>query len=261
MHYSHATTGQSPQTTFEFQGIRLLRKLGIIGGMSWVATRTYYERINKIVQSRLTKLASAPLVIDSLDMTDLYGLESDADWDRAASILAESARRLEQAGAGAILIGANSMHRVYDKVAAAVQVPVIHIAESVGEAMAARNVKTAALIGTRDVMTESFYRQRLVSHGVDLTAPDMDTVEMVDGVINKELMLGRVTRDAERALKTIITRKEQDGADAIVLACTELELVVDVDANVLPIFDSTRIHCEAAADWMMGDSFAIADEA
>ncbi len=259
MHYSQTTTGHSPSDLSGLQGIRVLRTLGIIGGMSWVATRTYYERINKIVQSRLTKLASAPLVIDSLDMTELYGLESNGDWDRAAGILTDSARRLERAGAGAILIGANSMHRVYDQVAAAVQVPVIHIAESVGRAMAARKIDSAALIGTRDVMTGSFYRQRLVSHGVDLTAPDMDTVAMVDGIINKELLLGRVTRDAERALKTIITRKEQDGADAIVLACTELELVVDVDANVLPIFDSTRIHCEAAADWMLDDTLSGAD--
>ena len=101
-------------------------------------------------------------------------------------------------------------------------------------------------------MTESFYRQRLVGHGVDLLPPDPGDVELVDGIIYKELMLGRVTRDAERALKTIITMKEKDGAEAIVLACTELELVVDTDANVLPVYDSTDIHCRAAADWILG---------
>ena len=106
--------------------------------------------------------------------------------------------------------------------------------------------------GTRLIMTESFYRKRLVAHGVDLLPPDMDVVETLDGIIYQELMLGKVTRSAERALRTIITRKEQDGAKAIVLACTELELVVDVDANVLPIFDSTQIHCEAGVEWIFG---------
>mgnify|MGYP000330126514 CR=1 FL=1 len=142
---------------------------------------------------------------------------------------------------------------VDDLVAArgAVSIPVLHIADCVGKAMEEDDCKNAALLGTRFVMTESFYRQRLVSHGVDLLAPDQGDVELVDGIIYKELMLGRVTRDAERALKTIITMKEKEGAEAIVLACTELELVVDTDANVLPVYNSTDIHCRAAADWIL----------
>ncbi|WP_115366857.1 aspartate/glutamate racemase family protein [Alteripontixanthobacter maritimus] len=224
----------------------------MIGGMSWIATRTYYENINRLVQQRGPQTASAPLLIESLSFEDLYNLSDADDWDRAASTISASAKRLEQAGAGAIIICANSMHRVYDAVQEQVSVPVINIADCVGEAMEEKGVKSAALIGTRTVMTESFYRRRLVAHGVDLLPPDMDVVEMVDSIIYKELVLGRVTRDAERALRTIITRKEQDGADAIVLACTELEMVVDVKANVLPIFDSTRIHCEKATDWLLG---------
>ena len=110
----------------------------------------------------------------------------------------------------------------------------------------------AALLGTRNVMTESFYRKRLVAHGIDLLAPNLAYVEQLDKIIYDELMVGKVTREAERTLKTIITNTEQEGADSVVLACTELDLVVDVDANVLPIFDSTRIHCEAAADWILG---------
>lgn len=229
-----------------------MRKLGMIGGMSWIATRTYYENINRLVQKRGSQMASAALLLESLSFEELYNLEGADDWSRATQTLTDSARRLEGAGAGAIVICANAMHRAYDDVQAAVSVPVINIADCVGEAMEAQGVKNAALIGTRNVMTESFYRRRLVAHGVDLLAPDMDVVEMVDSIINKELVLGKVTRDAERALRTIITRKEQDGADAIVLACTELEMVVDVRANVLPIFDSTRIHCEKATDWLLG---------
>ena len=230
-----------------------MRKLGLIGGMSWVSTRIYYGWINRLVQRRAEPMASAPLIIDSLDFRRLHGLHEAEDWARAAQVLGESARQLEGAGATAIVIGANSMHKVYDEVAEQVSIPIIHIAECVGRRMKADGVGSAALIGTRNVMTENFYRQRLVAHGVDLLPPDMDNVEQLDRIIYQELMLGKATRDAERALKTILTRKEQDGAEAVVLACTELEMIVDVDANVLPIFDSARIHCEAAVDWIMGE--------
>ena len=220
--------------------------------MSWVSTRTYYDEINRLVQQGTDGRSSAPLLIESLDFAQIYALKDDADWERGAKILTASARRLEKAGAGALIIGANSMHRVYDQVAEAVQVPIFHIAECVGERMGADKVDKAALFGTSNVMTESFYRRRLVAHGVDLLPPDLENVETLDRIIYDELIVGKVTRDAERALKTMITVKEQDGADAIVLACTELELVVDVDANVLPIYDSTRIHAEKAAEWILG---------
>lgn len=230
-----------------------MRKLGLIGGMSWASTRIYYSWINRLVQRRAEPMASAPLIIDSLDFRRLYGLHEPEDWARAAQTLGDSARQLEGAGATAIVIAANSMHKVYDEVAEQVGIPIIHIAECVGKRMKADGVVSAALFGTRNVMTENFYRQRLVAHGIDLLPPDMANVEALDRIIYEELMLGKTTRDAERALKTMITRKEQDGAQAIVLACTELEMIVDVDANVLPIFDSARIHCEAAVDWIMGE--------
>jgi aspartate racemase len=114
-------------------------------------------------------------------------------------------------------------------------------------------IKRAALLGTRNVMTESFYRQRLVSHGVDLLPPSMEYVEALDKIIYEELVIGRASRNAQRLLKTIITNKEKDGAEGIVLGCTELEMVVDVDANVLPIFDSTRIHADRCAAWILGE--------
>lgn len=228
-----------------------MRKLGIIGGMSWVSTATYYDRINRIVHKRAAPMASAPLLIESLDFCQLYALREERDWQRAASVLIDSARRLEGAGAEGLIIGANSMHRLYDDVAASVNIPILHIAEYVGLAMKRAGKTNAALLGTRNVMTESFYRKRLVAHGIDLLPPNMAYVEALDRIIYDELMVGKVTREAERTMKTIITNKAQEGAGAIVLACTELEMVVDVDANVLPVFDSTRIHCEAAADWIL----------
>jgi len=228
-----------------------LRKIGLIGGMSWISTRTYYDHINRLVQAKMPAPTSAPLLIESLDFSLLYRVQDDSGWQEASQILCDSARRLADAGATAIVIGANSMHKVYDDVAAAVDVPILHIAECVGERMQQDRVSTAALFGTRNVMTESFYRKRLVAHGVDLLPPDMDNVEQLDRIIYGELMQGKVTRNAQRTLKTMIAVKEKSGAKAIVLACTELDLLVDVDANVLPIYDCTRIHAKKAAEWIL----------
>ncbi len=229
-----------------------MRKLGLIGGMSWFSTRTYYEHINRIVHARVDHHASAPLLIESLDFSTLLRLSTPEDWSRAAEILKKSARRLEKAGATALVIGANSMHKIYDEVAASVTVPIIHIAECVGERMAAKGVRKAALLGTRNVMLESFYRQKLIARDIELLPPNMGFVDTLDRIIYDELIEGKATRQSERELKTIITNLEQDGAEAVVLGCTELEMVVDVDANVLPIYDCTRIHAEAAVEWILG---------
>ncbi len=229
-----------------------MRKIGLIGGMSWVSTRTYYEDINQLVQARTSMDVSAPLLIESLNFAELVRLSTPEQWAHAAQILSESARRLEQAGATAILIGANSMHKVYDKVAQAVSVPVIHIAEVVGAKMMADGITSATLLGTRNVVMESFYRKRLVAHGVNLLPPVKEEVDEVDRIIYEELMQGKATRAAERTLKTMLTTMGNQGAQAAVLGCTELDMVVDVDANVLPIYDGTRIHAEAAVDWILG---------
>lgn len=229
-----------------------MRKIGLIGGMSWLSTRTYYDHINKLVQARAGVDHSAPMLIESLDYSNLSRLSTPEEWKRAAGVLSDSAKRLEKGGATAILIGANAMHKVYDQVAASVKVPVIHIAECVAARMEANGVKKAALIGTRNVMLESFYRQKLIEREIELLPPEMQFVVTLDRIIYDELLLGKASRQAERELKTILTNLEQDGAEAVVLGCTELEMVVDVDANVLPIYDCTRIHAEAAVDWILG---------
>ena len=230
-----------------------MRKIGLIGGMSWVSTETYYRRINSRVQMAQGHHFSAPMVVESLDFNGLIRTSDKSAWTEAADILCSAAKRLETAGATAILIGANSMHKVYDQVADAVSVPVIHIADAIGTKMKADGVKNAALIGTRNVMTEPWYRQRLIEHGVSLLPPDMDRVEEIDRIIYEELMRGIVKRDAERTLKTFITNIDKAGVKAIVLGCTELDLIVDTNANILPIYDSTKIHADAAVDWILGD--------
>ena len=174
------------------------------------------------------------------------------DWAHVAEVLIASARRLEQAGATAILICANSMHKVFDTVAAAVSIPLLHIADAVGAKMKADAVVSAALLGTANVMAENWYRQRLVKHGVSLLPAEMDDVKDLDRIIYDELMHGVVKRDSERTLKTLITEIDQEGIKAVVLGCTELSMVIDTKANVLPIYDSAEIHADAGVDWILG---------
>jgi aspartate racemase len=231
-----------------------LRKIGLIGGLSWYSTKTYYDHIQRGVQARLGKQASAPMVVDSLDSSSLMRLSSAEDWSRAAATLSDSARRLEAAGATAILIGAGSMHKMYDDVARAVSVPILHIAECVAQRMVDKGARKGALLGTRNVMLESFYRQKLIARDIELLPPNMSRVETLDRIIYDELMLGKATRQSERELKSMITMMEQEGAEGIVLGSTELEMIVDVDANVLPIFDCTAIHAERAVEWILADA-------
>ncbi|MGB3167835.1 MAG: amino acid racemase [Alteraurantiacibacter sp.] len=228
-----------------------MRKLGLIGGMSWVSTRRYYERINTVVQRMRGAPASAPMLIESLDFSKVYRLQSTEDWERGTEVIVDAAKRLVDAGAGMIVIGANSMHKAYREVQAAVDVDVLHIAETVGRRLQADGIERAALIGTGNVMTESFYRRRLVAHDVDLLPPEMGHVEELERIIYEELMVGNAKKDSERALRTMFTGYQRGGAQAVVLACTELEMIVDVDANVLPIYDCMRIHADAAAQWIL----------
>jgi aspartate racemase len=230
-----------------------MRKLGLIGGISWISTEIYYRTLNLGYGKAKGGMHSAPLLIESLDFAGVGRTCEPTDWTCTAATLCESAKRLQDAGAGALLICANSMHKVYDEVAAAVAIPIIHIADEVGKAMAADEVETAALIGTRNVMSEPWYRQRLVKHGVSLLPADMREVDTIDRIIYNEVMLGMATRDSERVMKSILTDMDKDGADAVVLGCTELSLIVNTRANVLPIYDSTDLHAKAGLAWLLNE--------
>lgn len=228
-----------------------MRKIGLIGGMSWTSTVRYYQIINEAVGRRKGGLHCAPLLIESLDFAEVAKAQTDEEWARTADVLISAAHRLETAGATALIICANSMHRVYDEVAEAVSVPILHIADAVGEKMKADGVRSAALIGTRNVMMERFYRQRLVSHGISLMPPDMQWAQEIDRIIYDELAVGKATRASERTMKTIFTNIYQANVPAVVLACTELEMIVDVRANVLPIYDGTSLHAQAAVEHIL----------
>jgi aspartate racemase len=230
-----------------------MQKIGLIGGMSWTSTVRYYQIINEAVGKRLGGLHGAHMLIESLDFAEVAKAQSDEEWTRTAQVLTGAAQRLETAGATALVICANSMHRVYDDVADAVSVPILHIADAVGKKMKADGIKEAALIGTRNVMTERFYRQRLVSHGISLMPPDLEWANEIDRIIYEELAQGKSTRTSERTMKTILTNISQAQVQAVVLACTELEMIVDVRANVLPIYDGTSLHAMAAVRHMLGE--------
>ena len=230
-----------------------MRKLGLIGGMSWIATHRYYHTISGIVRRRVDERAAPLMAVESLDFSGVARLQSDEEWATAAQMVGDAAQRLADGGAQMLVIGANALHKIHPQVADRVDVPFLHIAKCVGEKLAQDGVERAALLGTRSVMTESYYRRQLVSHGIDLLPPDMEHVDQLERIIHEDLMRGRTTRDAERALRTMMTDCGRDGAQAVVLACAELELIVDVDATVMPVYDAMDLHARAAAEWMVGE--------
>lgn len=230
-----------------------MRKLGLVGGMSWISTHRYYERIAAIVRRRVGPHAIPPMVIESVDFSDCYRLQTDEEWEIATDRVGAAAERLAGAGAEMIVVGANAIHKAYREIAGRVPVDVLHIAETVGRRMAADGIERAALLGSRGIMTESFYRRHLVAHGIDLLPPEMDQVDALERIIFDELMAGKPRKDSERALKTMLTDAGRDGAQAVVLASAELEQVVDIDATVVPIYDAMEVHAQAAADWMIGE--------
>ena len=233
-----------------------MRKLGIIGGTSWSSTALYYDHLNRGIAQRLGGLHSARLVIESLDLAPFAEMELAGDWDGVAQVTLEAARRLETAGADGVIITSNTGHKVYDAVAPQVGVPMLHIADATGDQLIADGRKRVALLGTRFTMLEPHVRSRLESRGITLVPIEQPWIEEVDRIIFEELAAGRVVRNSQRKLKTLITELGKQGVQAVVLGCTELVLAVDVKANVLPVYDTTAIHAAAAVQWMLSDKEA-----
>jgi aspartate racemase len=227
-----------------------VRKLGMIGGTSWLSTALYYEQINKGVAKKLGGLASAPLVIESLNLGQVAPLQLAGEWGQVAEILTAAGRRLEGAGAEGLIICSNTGHKVAGDVADAVSIPLFHMGDVVGERLAADGVRKAGFIGTRFTMSEAFMRDRIEARGVKLSPPPSGTAAEMDRIIFEELAKGQVTRNAQRRLKTCLTEMAQAREQAAVLACTELVLLVDPGATVLPVYDTTALHAKAAVEWI-----------
>ena len=230
-----------------------MRKLGIVGGTSWSSTALYYEHINRGIAKRLGALHSARLAIESLDLAPVAEMELSGDWDGVAAILIEAVKKLRSSGAEGILLASNTSHKVYDRVRASVRVPVLHIADPTADRLVADKRARVALLGTRFTMSEGHIRDRLEARGISLAPVRADWVREVDRIIFDELAAGRVIRDSQRKLKSLITELAKQKVQAVVLGCTELVLAVDVRANVIPVYDTTAIHAQAAVDWMLED--------
>ena len=230
-----------------------MRKLGIIGGTSWSSTALYYEHINRGIAQRLGGLHSARLTIESVDFAEMIALENEGDWDGVAKINIDAAQRLQAAGVDGMLIACNTSHKVYDAVAANVDVPVLHIADAAADKLIADRMSRVALLGTRCTMTEPFVRGRLEARGIKLVQIEQSWITEVDRIIFEELAAGRVVRDSQRKLKTLITEFSKQKVQGVVLGCTELVLAVDARANVLPVYDTTAIHARAAVEWMLAE--------
>jgi len=230
-----------------------LRKLGIIGGTSWSSTALYYEHINRGVAKRLGGLHSARLIMESLDLAPFAEMELSDNWAGVADVTLDSARRLVAAGADGVIITSNTGHKVYDAVAPHVSVPMLHIGDATADVLVADGRKRVALLGTRFTMLEPHVRSRLEGRGIALVPIESESVAEVDRIIFEELAAGRVVRNSQRKLKTLITELAKQRVQAVVLGCTELVMAVDVRANVLPVYDTTEIHARACVEWMLSE--------
>jgi aspartate racemase len=228
-----------------------VKKLGIVGGSSWASTALYYEHLNKGVAARLGGLHSAVLAIESIDLAPFAAMQQAGDWDGVAQIAVEAARRLKASGADGLLLASNTMHKVEGAVASATRLPVLHVADATADRLVADGGNRVALLGTRFTMTEPYIRERLEGRGIQLAPIDANWTREVDRIIYEELAAGRVVRDSQRKLKSLITELAKQKVQAIVLGCTELVLAVDTRANVLPVYDTTAIHARYAVDWML----------
>ena len=230
-----------------------MRTIGLIGGMSWESTITYYQLLNEAAKDRLGGLHSAKILLFSVDFFEIEALMSRGEWDRAADLLGGVALRLEQAGADCVLICTNTLHKVAPQVQSQITVPLLHIAEAAAEALLARGVTRVGLLGTKYTMTQEFYRDKLVARGVEVIIPEGDEIELVNRVIFDELCLGIVKDDSRAAYLRVIDNLKSRGAEAILLGCTELGLIVSQEDVSLPLFDTTLIHAKAAADFALAE--------
>ena len=227
-----------------------MKTIGLIGGMSWESTALYYRIVNETVRERLGGLHSARLVLASVDFHDIERLQYAGAWDEAGALLADAARSIEAAGAGNIVLCTNTMHKVADAIERAVNIPLLHIADPTGQAILASGVRTVGLLGTRFTMEQSFYRDRLSQrHGLNVLVPGPQDRDIVHRVIYEELCLGRVLDSSRTAYRGIIDRLVHAGAEAIILGCTEIAMLIGAEDSPVPLFDTTALHARAAAEW------------
>ncbi|WP_296282712.1 aspartate/glutamate racemase family protein [Pseudoxanthomonas sp.] len=226
-----------------------MKMIGLIGGMSWESTVPYYRQINEGIRERLGGLHSACVVLYSVDFHEIEQWQHAGDWDAAGERLADAARRVQAAGADLLVLCTNTMHKVAPQIEAAVSIPLLHIADATGAAMAAAGHRTVGLLGTRFTMEQAFYRERLQQvHGLQVIVPAADDRAVVHDVIYDELCRGVIRDSARDAYRRIMDALVDRGADAIILGCTEIGLLVGPQDARVPLFDTTALHASAAVE-------------
>jgi aspartate racemase len=229
-----------------------MQTIGLIGGMSWESTALYYKLINERVRDRMGQLHSAPLLMYSYDFQAIKEMQYAGRWDEAAASLAEIARRLESAGARAIVLCTNTMHKLAPDIMSHVTIPFIHIGDATAERIRSKGYRRVGLLGTKFTMEEDFYIDRLRAHDLDVLVPPTDARADVNRIIYDELCLGIVSPPSRRRYQDVMATLVAAGAECIILGCTEITMLVGADDTSVETFDTTAIHAETAADFAVG---------
>ena len=230
-----------------------MKTIGLIGGMSWESTVPYYRLINEGVKQRLGGLHSARIILYSVDFAEVEHLQRTGNWQAAGELLAQAAHKLQGAGAEALVLCTNTMHKVADAIESAVQIPLLHIADPTAMQIRQAGLSKVGLLGTRFTMEQPFYKDRLVQrHGMQVLVPSAADREMVHRVIYEELCLGQVRASSRAQYQRVMADLVAQGAQAIILGCTEISLLIGAEDAPVPLFDTTAIHAQSAVAWVLG---------
>lgn len=230
-----------------------MKTIGLIGGMSWESTATYYLEINRYINQKLEGYHSAKCILYNVQYQDIKDVHKNGDWDRAGDILAEAALSLKAGGADFIILATNTMHIVAPRIKAAVDLPFLHIAEITADRLCRDDIKIVALLGTRFTMEKDFYKKVLIERGVHVLIPEKDQIEQIHEIINKELILGQIKASSRECFQTIIHSLYDRGAEGVILGCTEIGLLIKQEDSILPLYDTALLHADAAADYALND--------
>ena len=224
-----------------------MKTIGLIGGMSWESTVTYYQIINETIKNRLGGLHSAKCILYSVDFDEIEKYQTRGEWDKSADVLSEAAQALERAGVGYIVICTNTMHKVVPEIGRRIHIPILHIGDMTAVQLKKQGIRKVGLLGTKYTMQQDFYKNILIRQGIEVIVPNDDDVDVVNRVIYDELCLGKIFEKSKAAYLDIIHKLARNGAQGIILGCTEIGLLIQQSDTDIPLFDTTLIHAEQAA--------------
>ena len=224
-----------------------MKVIGLIGGMSWESTVTYYQIINEVIKEKLGGFHSGKIILYSVDFHEIEECQSHSEWDKSAEILGDAAKSLEKAGADFILICTNTMHKVAKQVQNMIHIPIIHIADATADALLEKDIKTVAFLGTKYTMTQDFISSKLEERGIKVLTPIQEDIDLINNVIYNELCLGKIQDNSRKEYLRIINNLKEKGAQGVILGCTEIGLLINQECCDIPVFDTTIIHATKGA--------------